>query len=209
MRDLVPYVQKAFPAIHKTAMDRVSASGALDFTKEAQAGAARQLLEHPGLWSRIKGVFRPGTASTSYERQIPGIAEDIAGSLRGEQESAFQALEHQLASAERQAARVPGMEGELASLRESAKAPGGGGGASGHLGRLGRWGLPLSLGAGAIGVPTAYYMGQGFGQDESHRDKMLAFGGGAAAGLFAPRIIRGLTSTAQNLGLTPGQGGYY
>jgi hypothetical protein len=55
---------------------------------------------------------------------------------------------------------------------------------------------------GAVGIPGAYLMGKEKGQENKTRTRNLAFGAGAASGLAAPHLIRGLSNIAQSAGNT-------
>ena len=82
-------------------------------------------------------------------------------------------------------------------------------------------GRNLALGVGAaglgVGVPAAYAVGHGQGTADKTRTRNIAFGTGAAAGLAAPHLIRGLGSIARGAGQSGvfpefegmGTGGYY
>lgn len=78
----------------------------------------------------------------------------------------------------------------------------------------------LAWGAGALGAgglaaaPLAYGAGKGQGEANKARTRNIAFGAGAAAGLAAPQVVRGLGHVARGVsrtGLYPeleGLGGY-
>jgi hypothetical protein len=73
----------------------------------------------------------------------------------------------------------------------------------------------LGLGAlGAVGAPLAYGAGKSQGEADKKRTRNIAFGAGAAAGLAAPQLVRGLGQVARGVsrtGLYPeleGVGGY-
>jgi hypothetical protein len=59
-----------------------------------------------------------------------------------------------------------------------------------------------AAGLGAAGIPTAAYLGHQKGEEGKKRTRNLAFGAGAAAGLAAPQVIRGLGSIARGAGST-------
>ena len=68
-----------------------------------------------------------------------------------------------------------------------------------------------ALGLGAIGVPAAYYGGKAQGEADKTQTRNLAFDTGAAAGLAAPYVIKGLGRIAQGLdtqGLLPSYQNY-
>jgi len=55
---------------------------------------------------------------------------------------------------------------------------------------------------GAAGIPLAYSMGKDTGEAKQKRTRNLAFGAGAAAGMAAPHIIKGLGQIARGAGQT-------
>ena len=59
-----------------------------------------------------------------------------------------------------------------------------------------------AAGAGAVGIPTAAYLGHQSGEEGKKRTRNLAFGAGAATGLAAPQIVRGLGHIARGAGQT-------
>ena len=66
------------------------------------------------------------------------------------------------------------------------------------------------LGAAGAGIPAAHYLGKQQGEEGKNRTRNVAFGVGAASGLAAPHIIRGLGRIAQGVegtGLFPGMQG--
>lgn len=67
-----------------------------------------------------------------------------------------------------------------------------------------RRGRNIALGAGGVGLgvglPAAYMVGHGQGEKGKTRTRNLAFGAGAAAGIAAPQLIRGLGSIARGAG---------
>jgi hypothetical protein len=82
----------------------------------------------------------------------------------------------------------------------------------------------VAIGAGALGglglaaAPVAYSAARSKGEQERKRTRNLAFGAGAATGLAAPKLIRGLGQAARGVGQTglfpemqgyPGMGGGY
>lgn len=56
--------------------------------------------------------------------------------------------------------------------------------------------------AGLAGAPLAYGVGQQQGEANKKRTRNIAFGAGAAAGLAAPQVIRGLGNIARGVGQT-------
>lgn len=58
------------------------------------------------------------------------------------------------------------------------------------------------LGLAGAGIPTAAYLGHQKGEAGKKRTRNLAFGAGAAAGLAAPQIVRGLGHIARGAGQT-------
>jgi len=193
--DSLAYAREVYPALHASAVEKISASGAFDRIKTAQAAAARgaEALLQPrkGIIGWLQKLLG---APEHYAKQLPGIHgagfESGVGAARGK-------YNELLSAAEGEVQRLRPFEGQVAGLKK-------------QLERAGkppsRWPLPLGIGAGVIGLPTAYYMGKGSEADEARKQKLLAFGGGAAAGLFLPKVIRGLTSGASSLGMLPSQG---
>lgn len=59
-----------------------------------------------------------------------------------------------------------------------------------------------AAGLGAVGIPTAAYLGHQQGEAGKKRTRNLAFGAGAAAGLAAPQVVRGLGQIARGAGQT-------
>jgi hypothetical protein len=59
-----------------------------------------------------------------------------------------------------------------------------------------------AAGLGAVGIPTAAYLGHQKGEAGKKRTRNIAFGAGAAAGLAAPQIVRGLGQIARGAGQT-------
>lgn len=79
-----------------------------------------------------------------------------------------------------------------------------------------RTGRNVALGVGGlglgVGLPAAYMAGQGQGAADKTRTRNIAFGAGAAAGIAAPTLIRGLGSIARGAGQSgafPELEGYY
>jgi len=194
--DALAYAREVYPPLHKSAMDKIKASGALGRIKTAQAAmrGAESLLKPRG---GIRGFLEKLLGSPEhFGKQIPGLHGAGFDAGRQAAKGKYQEL---LTAAEQEVQRLRPMEKQVAGLQK-------------QLDRAGkppsRWPLPLGIGAGVIGLPTAYYLGKGSEADEARKQKMLAFGGGAAAGLFLPKIVRGLTGGASNLGLMPSQQGY-
>jgi hypothetical protein len=85
----------------------------------------------------------------------------------------------------------PGAYSEAVAGREAAE----------QAAQKARGGRNLALGLGAagmgVGLPAAYMAGQGRGEADKTRTRNIAFGAGAAAGLAAPTLIRGLGHIAR------------
>jgi hypothetical protein len=75
---------------------------------------------------------------------------------------------------------------------------------AGQTAEQARRGRNIALGVGGaglgVGLPAAYYMGQQRGEKGKTRTRNLAFGAGAAAGIAAPQLIRGLGHIARGAG---------
>lgn len=56
--------------------------------------------------------------------------------------------------------------------------------------------------AGLAAAPIAYGVGQQRGEGDMKRTRNIAFGAGAATGLAAPHLIRGLGQIARGVGQT-------
>lgn len=149
-------------------------------------------------------------------RQAEGTASAFEDALTSTEDllSASQQRQQQLQQAiDDAAARMHGMESDIGGYRKALESAEGDllkrerelkelGAEPGQLQRLktmARGGLALGL-AGGVGAPIAYGLGRSAGEDERKRTRNIAFGAGAATGLAAPKIIRGLGRIAGNTG---------
>jgi hypothetical protein len=98
--------------------------------------------------------------------------------------SAQEQLKRQLAARESEIKRLGTEPGEVTRLRRNAMIGGG-----------------LGL-AGLAAAPIAYGAGQRRGEGDMKRTRNIAFGAGAATGLAAPHLIRGLGQIARGVGQT-------
>lgn len=155
--------------------------------KEGRVGRIRRFLGR---------LFDPSAA-----RRAEGLAERV-----GQQDIAVEELAEQLAK-ERvdKAIRLREMEG-LAKEVETLGAQPGALTAAEQAADKARLGRNLALGAGGLGVgvgiPAAYTLGHGRGEAGKTRTRNIAFGAGAATGLAAPTLIRGLGRIARGASQT-------
>lgn len=98
--------------------------------------------------------------------------------------SAQEQLKQQLAAREGEIRRLGTEPGEVTRLHRNAMIGGG-----------------LGL-AGLAAAPIAYGVGQQRGEGDMKRTRNIAFGAGAATGLAAPHLIRGLGQIARGVGQT-------
>lgn len=174
--------------------------------------AHEELTKEAGIFSRIGRFFTaPGRARRAeaalaksegqagrYEQAIDDAAHRMGG------------LEYDVAAARAASSKAEQQSAQYA--KEMAEL----GAKPGQLGRykaLAAGGLGLgALGAG--GGALAYGAGRSQGEADKRRTRNIAFGAGAATGLAAPQLVRGLGSVARGInrtGLYPeleGMGGY-
>jgi len=198
MDKLAAYVAASYPHLHKQAAEAVAASPILANVK---IGALRPL----GILGHLRRVFSPRAYAEAFNPQMREAVEEAArrGVSKGRAEvgDVYKGLEEELLTAQSKAREAAALRKEIESLRAAGVNPGG-------RSRLG-WLPKIGIGAGLLGVPAAYLGGRAQAEQDAARGKLLAFGGGAAAGLFAPRILRGLAEGANRLSLmAPGAGAY-
>lgn len=143
---------------------------------------------------------RLGRRFFSNPRRVQQAEQTAARALEqaGLQEQAVQDAAHRMSLLESDVARYQGQatraEKELAAL----------GTKPGEVSRLRRnamIGGGIGL-AGLAGAPLAYGAGRQQGEANKNRTRNIAFGAGAAAGLAAPQVIRGLGNIARGVGQT-------
>jgi cysteine synthase len=176
-----------------------------DLFKEAQAALAKPGLLRRGIGWLTGGTTRnavrsaeqiaqQGAQHAQVARESGEVAKDLQQRLRVSNRAANQKDEllrqfdaNPNALPEAQQARTVA---EQAAAQHAQRATG-----MGHL--------AAGLGAaGAIGGTGAYLYGRHGAEAERKRTRNLAFGAGAAAGLAAPTVIRGLGNIAQGVGQT-------
>jgi hypothetical protein len=126
------------------------------------------------------------------EAATKGLTEELAG------KSMDEALH--LRNIEKLTKEVEGLGARPGALTEAQEAATQAGQAAGQA----RRGRNIALGVGGaglgVGLPAAYMVGHGQGEKGKTRTRNLAFGAGAAAGIAAPQLIRGLGSIARGAG---------
>jgi hypothetical protein len=91
------------------------------------------------------------------------------------------------------------------ALAAGQKLKDGGGASANEVASANKWRNRALVGGGlglGVGLPAAYYAGHGQGTADKNRTRNLAFGAGAAAGITAPHLIRGLGQIARGAGQT-------
>lgn len=185
--------------------------------------AHETLQKEAGLFSRMgkavqsgvkgfgKGVAEalPPSKAKMLERELAAskdVNEGLSKAVQGLELDAG-TLQSQLNAAKQNFAKTYGIKASPEALEEAGRSK-----------KL--WqGLGLgSLGTAAVGIPTAHYLGQQEGEADKDQTRNVAFGVGAASGLAAPHVIRGLGRIAkgvegagllpgfQNMSNTPGRG---
>lgn len=179
-----------------------------DLFKEAHAGLfLKEGQKQVGLLRRLGRRLFPGreaVRAAEEEAARMNVAVEDAAHRMGLQEADLALARSELAKAEDLAAQ----RGE--SLQRFAEDP-----EALSKAEMGRniWrGVGIGgLGAGAVGLPLAYSSGRSAGEADKKRTRNIAFGAGAAAGLAAPQLIRGLGHIARGTartGLFPEMQGY-
>ena len=140
---------------------------------------------------RSHGMLGPGgQAAAAKGGYAPGAAEELAA-VRSAMEA--------------DARRLADLQANTAGLKQRAEAA---------EAALPGWGSRLGWGAlGVGGTGGGLYGGHALGQHlEEKRQKSrraLAFGGGLATGLAAPKLLQGVNQLVSNQGFLPGSGGGY
>jgi hypothetical protein len=187
-----------------------------DLFQEAHTAlCVKEAQKQPGMIRRgLSALFGSGEKATAEElkmlreqavRQEQAIAD--AAHRMGKTEADVAAQMSRAAKAEELAAQ------RAESLKQFGKDPE----ALAKAQQSGRLWKGVGLGAaglGAAGIPIAAHLGHEKGEAGKKRTRNIAFGAGAAAGLAAPQIVRGLGSIARGAGQTglfpelQGYGGY-
>lgn len=168
------------------------------FIKEA-ANPAEEYGIISELLAKLKGVRRASVA-----REMPEMLEaarlreaDLADLQRlnadatAKWESEYDKLRSAHKSTAEQLAAYQKDPNALAKAQQAAAE------AEGSAANAKKWMLPIA-GAGAVGIPTAYFIGKSKGEEGKTTTRNLAFGAGAAAGLAAPHVYRGVKDTLGN-----------
>lgn len=147
-----------------------------------------------GLAARFGRRFFSNPRRVQQAEQTAARAVEQAGL----QEQAVQDAAHRMGLLESDVARYQGQasraEKELAALGTQP-------GAVSRMRRNATIGGAVGL-AGLAGAPLAYGVGQQQGETNKNRTRNIAFGAGAAAGLAAPQVVRGLGNIARGVGQT-------
>jgi hypothetical protein len=167
-----------------------------------------------GFWQRLTGRGMGNTArATAAGPRTSKIVGDEAAAIRAKitDNAAHQktlgqldAEQAKLLTSER-ASQMEGLSPEVRALME------GGGGAAGQAAQQGSRGGAMPWVAGGLGTAAAgtgaYALGRNANNESNKTNRALAFGGGVATGLAAPRILQGVNRAVANQGLMPGYGG--
>jgi hypothetical protein len=156
-------------------------------TKEGRVGRLRQYLGR---------LLNPET-----EKTIASLGERV-----GQQDIAVtEALERLTKKEWDEALALRKAEGLAKEVETYGARPGALGEAEQSAGSA-RLGRNVAMGAGGLGIgvgmPAAYAAGHGQGEAGKTRTRNIAFGAGAATGLAAPTLIRGLGHIARGAGQT-------
>jgi hypothetical protein len=132
-------------------------------------------------WNRVSPWARASRAAQSSELAVQRAAA-------AEQRAVATEAAHAKLVADQPAQLAKGIEDATVAARERASG----------MGRI-----AAGVGAaGALGTGGAYLYGRHGAEEERKRTRNLAFGAGAAAGIAAPTIIRGLGNIASGAGQT-------
>jgi hypothetical protein len=156
-------------------------------------------------------VAKPGRIQRA-ERGFAQASEQLAAKEKAIQDAAHRMGQMEFDVAAAQAAKQKAEQ----QAAQYAKEMGELGAKPGQLGRYKALAVGgLGLGAlGAGGGALAYGAGKERGEADKRRTRNIAFGAGAAAGLAAPQLVRGLGQVARGVGRTglypelEGVGGY-
>lgn len=157
--------------------------------KEGRIGAVRRAL------SRWLNPETERAAATAAEQAMRSDAALGRAAHEAEQAAFDRAMllqkQEQLAKEVEALGQSPGAYSEALAGRQAAE----------QAAQRARGGRNLALGGGAValgaGLPAAYTAGRGQGEADKTRTRNVAFGAGAAAGLAAPTLIRGLGHIAR------------
>jgi len=139
-----------------------------------------RLLAKPGRIQRAESQVSRLEQAVKDQAHRQGLAEfDIAAS-----QAAQQRAEQELAKRTKELAQLGAKPGQLGRLKALAA-----GGA-------------LAGGVGLAAAPLAYGSAQRAAEEQRRRTRNIAFGAGAAAGIAAPQVVRGLGRIAQGVGQT-------
>jgi len=186
------------------------------------AGVARWLGE------KAQNVYRRGHSMFTNPKRIEGLRASEEQARVAAQNAAFeaqnaqlgqtlaegaakrQAKQHAVEKAQQEAARAAQATKHTNELAQLNATPGALTDAQRSAQNWRRFGTGAAV-AGGVGVPAAYAMGNASGSEDAIRTRNLAFGAGAATGLAAPQLVRGLGHIARgvsnmNQGLYPESG---
>jgi hypothetical protein len=173
-----------------------------DLFQEAHATlCVKEAQKQPGLIRRgLSALFGSGKGAD----ELKFLREQTA-----RQEQAIQDAAHRMAQTEAdvavQMSRAAKAEQQAAQRAESLKRFAEDPDALAKAQQSGKLWKGVGMGAaglGAVGIPTAAYLGHQKGEAGKKRTRNIAFGAGAAAGLAAPQIVRGLGQIARGAGQT-------
>jgi hypothetical protein len=156
------------------------------------------LTKEAGVADWLARRFYAGPRQVRQYASMAGKAQEELAQLSGRHEQVVSDTAHRLQQADfdrrlyqgqaeranKELSALGAKPGEVSSLRRKAMIGGG-----------------LGL-AGLAGAPLAYGAGQQQGEANKKRTRNIAFGAGAAAGLAAPQVIRGLGNIARGVGQT-------
>ena len=202
-------IRHPFNSINRAAhADRLAVRGGVELASQAgarRASADTFAREAEGAEKSL-GALKGRLEKSEYAKHMQGLnaqPEHVRNAIVNRQQAP---LVQRAEAAEARAVAAEKAQAAAAS-QPAATAQAGGSRVPWVLGTLG------ATGAGVGGSYAAYNYGQGQGQKKEHEDnkynRALAFGGGVASGLAAPRILQGVNQLVRNQGLMPGYGGGY
>jgi len=161
--------------------------------EDAHAGLTKEAAGE-GMGARFMRRFFSNPRRVQQAEQTAAQAAEQAGL----HEQAISDAAHRMGLLESDVARYQGQAQRANKALEAVNATPGG---VNRLRTMARIGGGVGV-AGLAGAPLAYGVGHQQGEANKKRTRNIAFGAGAAAGLAAPQVIRGLGGIARGVGRT-------